>query len=143
MSAIEDFKNAPIGTTATHAIGSRAMKIDGVERRWIGQSGFHMDDEQMTHWNYTLDPLVSVTRTLDPVPEWVYAPAVFARCGYCSYEGFGLQVTLHGPVLNGQKWECTLCQTATDWRELVDVTPLYPKGARRSKPLEFDGYRTR
>ena len=69
MSKIEDFENAPVGATATHAIGSRAMKIDGVERRWIGQSGFHMDDEQMAHWNYTLDPPApeSAREALDPL----------------------------------------------------------------------------
>ena len=69
----------------------------------------------------TLDPLP------DPEPDWLDAPAVIARCGYCSLEDHGLQITLHGRVSNGRKWECTECQTATDWSNLRDVTPLYPK----------------
>lgn len=69
----------------------------------------------------TLEPLP------DPEPDWLDAPAVFAHCGYCSHEDYGPQMTLHGSVLEGQKWDCAECQTTTDWSALSHVTPLYPK----------------
>ena len=194
MTTTEDFRNAPVGATATHNDGGRAMKMDYVERRWIVPNGFCLDDEEMERRDYTLDPLpplppfplfphitarealalawelahpvkegqtvpkgtefitrsdetiimtsdgwdnvigpsqVDIVRTLDPLPDpepdWLNAPAVIARCGYCSLEDHGLQITLHGRVSNGREWECTECQTATDWSNLRDVTPLYPK----------------
>ena len=187
MIKVEDFKNAPVGATATHANGSRAMKIDDACQYWITPRGGYLSNEEVALRDFALDPSAPTTarealdlawvlahevrpgqvvpkgtrylqlrdnephtytticdiklsdvyvqvRTLEPEPEpepepdWLYAPAVFARCGYCSYEDSGLPITLHGPVLNGQKWECAECQTATDWPNLRDVTPLYPKG---------------
>ena len=69
----------------------------------------------------TVEPL------LDPVPDWLYAPAVLAHCGHCSHGDYGPQITLHGPAFNRQKWECAECQTTTDWGALSQLTPLYPK----------------
>ena len=61
MSTIEDFENAPFGATATHDNGSRAMKTDKVGRSWILQNKIYLDDEEMAHWNYTLDPPAPTT----------------------------------------------------------------------------------
>lgn len=62
MSTIKDFENAPVGATATHKMtGGRAMRVDGVEWRWIRTNGLFATDEQMKHWGYTLDPSVPVT----------------------------------------------------------------------------------
>lgn len=190
MSTVEDFRGAPVGATATHADGSRAVKIDDGEQSWMLRTGAYVQDELVEQRGYTLDPptpttarealylawelahevkpgqvipkgtrclefsitglkeyaayrdfgadleLASIVRTLEPLPEpepdWLDAPAAYARCGYCSHEDYGLQITLHGPVLNGQKWECAECQTATDWSNLRDVTPLYPKEEQNS-----------
>ena len=63
MSKMEDFENAPFGATATHDNGSRAMKTDKVGRSWILQNKIYLDDEEMAHWNYTLDPSVSAPTT--------------------------------------------------------------------------------
>ena len=64
MSKMEDFENAPFGATATHDNGSRAMKTDKVGRSWILQNKIYLDDEEMAHWNYTLDPSVSAPTTV-------------------------------------------------------------------------------
>ena len=61
MSKMEDFENAPCGATATHDNGSRAMKTDKVGRSWILQNKIYLDDEEMAHWNYTLDPPAPTT----------------------------------------------------------------------------------
>ena len=61
MSTVEDFKNAPVGATATRADGSRAMKVDAVGRRWIAQDWVYLDDEEMMILGYTLDPTVPAT----------------------------------------------------------------------------------
>ena len=61
MSKMEDFENAPFGATATHDNGSRAMKTDKVGRSWILQNKIYLDDEEMAHWNYTLDPPAPTT----------------------------------------------------------------------------------
>ena len=55
MSTVEDFENAPVGATATHSLGSRAMKIDDGEQRWITPSGNQYNDGGMVFWEYTLD----------------------------------------------------------------------------------------
>ena len=57
MSTIEDFKNAPIGATASHDNGSRVMKIDDGKQRWITRGGIYLSDEQMACFYYTLDPI--------------------------------------------------------------------------------------
>ena len=53
MNTVEDFENAPIGATATHAGGGRAVKI--VDDRWMLSNGRYMNDEEMG--SYTLEPL--------------------------------------------------------------------------------------
>lgn len=55
MSKIEDFENAPVGATATHPNGSRAMKMDDSELGWIIRTGHYWSDEEMEYWGYTLD----------------------------------------------------------------------------------------
>ena len=57
MSTIEDFKNAPIGATATREeTGSRAMKMDDVERCWVTPNGLYLDDEEMEQRVFTIEP---------------------------------------------------------------------------------------
>lgn len=58
MNTVEDFKNAPVGTTATHkATGNRAMKMDDSEQGWIIRVEDYLADEEMVSWGYTLDPI--------------------------------------------------------------------------------------
>ena len=59
MSTFEDFKNAPVGATATHADGSRAMKIE--EWVWVAEDRTYYDDKEMVLLGYTLDPLPKET----------------------------------------------------------------------------------
>ena len=62
MSTIEDFKNAPVGATATHkAAGIRAMKIDDSDRGWIIRTGLYVDGELIARWGYTLEPPAPTT----------------------------------------------------------------------------------
>ena len=56
MKKFKDFKNAPVGATATTALGRRAMKIDDGEQCWITPSGNRYNDGGMVFWDYTLDP---------------------------------------------------------------------------------------
>ena len=56
MNMIEDFKNAPIGATATHADGRRAMKMGVAGQSWITPYARYVPDEQMEGLGYTLDP---------------------------------------------------------------------------------------
>lgn len=64
-------------------------------------------------------------RTLEPLPEpepdWLDAPAVLATTRWCDTE-------LWLPETGGYYWECTHCDDVRFWRDLTDVTPLYPKG---------------
>lgn len=55
MIKIEDFENAPVGATATHPEGARAMKIDDGEQSWITQTGLHVSNEHVWGLVYTLD----------------------------------------------------------------------------------------
>ena len=55
MNTIEDFKNAPVGATATHALASRAMKTNNGDGGWVTPSGNYFSDEGMVNWGYTLD----------------------------------------------------------------------------------------
>ena len=179
MSTIEDFKNAPVGATATHPLASRAMKTDNREGSWVTPRGNYFSDEGMVNWGYTLDPLdpypasarealdlawelahplkegqvipvgteyfyknahkvwaeefpfkiTSSTarnhRTLDPLPEpepdWLDAPAVLAVARWCPNQ------TIWVPKSDGY-WQCACCPDESHWDELIDVTPLYPKG---------------
>ena len=185
MNTEEDFKNAPVGATATHSDGGRAMKMDYVERRWIVPNGFCLDDEEMERRGYTLDPLPPLPpfppfphttarealalawdlaypvkegrvipegtaclarldngyqsyetpgelitsesqidiRALDPLPDpdpdWLDAPAVIAIAENFSYRRTWL------PAEDGY-W-VSVEDGLTNWTELTDVTPLYPK----------------
>ena len=69
MSTIEDFRNAPVGATATHADGGRAMKIDAVAPSWITPWRSYLSDGQMGLCDYTLDSFeprpASVREALD------------------------------------------------------------------------------
>lgn len=56
MNTIDDFKNAPIGATATHADGRRAMKMGIAGQSWITPYARYVPDEQMEGLGYTLDP---------------------------------------------------------------------------------------
>ena len=76
-------------------------------------------------WGFEITPeFVPVIRTLDPVPDpepdWLKAPAVIATTRWCDTE-------LWLPETGGYYWECTHCDDVRFWRDLTDVTPLYPK----------------
>ena len=180
MNTIEDFKNAPVGATATHALASRAMKTNNGDGGWVTPSGNYFSDEGMVNWGYTLDrpapttarealdlawelahevksgqhipegthlldhpdhdnlsayaTLVGFTitareslsiRTLeplpDPEPDWLDAPAVLAATSMCPEQKVWIPES-------GGVWKCSCCRDELHWYELVDVTPLYPKG---------------
>lgn len=56
MTTIEDFKNAPVGATATHEVtGIRAMKTYDSKQYWITQMGKRLNDEEMGLRHFTLD----------------------------------------------------------------------------------------
>ena len=59
MSTIEDFKSAPVGTTATHDKGTRAMKVNDGDQYWITSWGSCLSDEQMGLCGYTFDSFES------------------------------------------------------------------------------------
>ena len=181
MSTVEDFRNAPVGATATHDYGGRAMKMDAGERRWVTPTGIYLDDEEMEQRGFTLDPLEPCPasarealdlawalahevkegqvipkgtrylevhnsrlregtavfdietcpeclpiRTLEPLPEpepdWLDALVVLATCG-CR----GMELWQPHNEKDGT-WECAHCGLDCHWSELVDATPLYPKG---------------
>ena len=61
MIKIEDFKNAPVGTTATRAEGHRAMKIDDGEQSWITPTGLRVSNEHVWGLAYTLEPPAPTT----------------------------------------------------------------------------------
>ena len=56
-----DFEYAPVGATATNGVGSRAMKMSDIERRWILPTGVHYNDVEMVGRGYTLDSPVPTT----------------------------------------------------------------------------------
>ena len=117
MTTTEDFRNAPVGATATHNDGGRAMKMDYVERRWIVPNGFCLDDEEMERRDYTLDPLP------DPEPDWLGAPAVMARLG--NWISCADPQVFTRKDKTGTQW--TREAGVYHWTELEEVTPLYPK----------------
>ena len=180
MKKFKDFENAPVGATATTALGRRAMKIDDGEQCWITPSGNRYNDGGMVFWDYTLDPpaptsarealdlawelahevkegqvvptgtrlldrpshsifsaymtQANVTinewesltiRTLEPLPapepDWLNAPAVLAHTDNNDTRSVWT-------VRNDGLWVSTSHAYAHHWRELRDVTPLYPKG---------------
>ena len=61
MSTIEDFKNAPVGATATRDLRNWVMKANNGEPRWIIRTGLYMDNEEIERQGYTLDPTVPAT----------------------------------------------------------------------------------
>lgn len=193
MSTVEDFRGAPVGATATHADGSRAVKIDDGEQSWMLRTGAYVQDELVEQRGYTLDPPTPTTarealylawelahpvkegqviplgaqylkfhnstlrertahldikispgcgliRTLeplpDPEPDWLDAPAVMARLkdttcftvwqtcddAWCS-----------GATSNESRWVSPHWGSdCRSWRDLRDVTPLYPKEEQNS-----------
>ena len=55
MTTIEDFKNAPIGATATHPLGNWVMKTDNDDESWITPVGSYFSDELIESRGYKLD----------------------------------------------------------------------------------------
>lgn len=76
MIKIEDFKNAPVGATATHPEGARAMKIDDGEQSWITQTGLHVSNEHVWGLAYTLDPSAATAAREALDLAWVLAHPV-------------------------------------------------------------------
>lgn len=62
-------------------------------------------------------------RTLDPLPDWLDAPAVLAESLECSNRS----VWTPEAGTDRQTWECSCCNTSNAWNSLRNVTPLYPK----------------
>lgn len=92
----------------------------------ISDVSLHMTSEG---WDKVVEPgLVGILRTLEPLPEpepeWLEAPAVMATCTGCDEEEPGF--TVHICMYAGD-WRCVECSHTTQWRNLRDVTPLYPK----------------
>ena len=57
-NTVEDFKNAPVGATATNPeTGSRAVKTDEFDRYWLVQDWFYLSDEVVMYTGYKLDPI--------------------------------------------------------------------------------------
>ena len=179
MNTIEDFENAPVGATATHALWSRAMKIDDGEQCWFTPGGNRYNNGGMVFWNYTLDrpapttvrdaldlawelahpvkpgqvipngtrfmefhnstvkeciaygdreinlATAPITRTLEPLPEpdWLDAPAVLAGFDGWSHDEREVFV----PIGPHNHWIRVGSSLTSLWRDLRDVTPLYPK----------------
>lgn len=69
--------------------------------------------------------LASKVRTLeplpDPEPDWLDAPAVLAVASWCPDQKVWV------PKSDGY-WQSACCRYESHWDELIDVTPLYPKG---------------
>lgn len=183
MSTVEDFKNAPVGATATHkTMGIRVMKVNDGDQYWIVQSGGYLSDEEVALRDFALDLLapstarealdiawelahevkpgqvipegnqylevtqfglkeytaqrdselalsyVPVVRTVEPLPEpkpdWIDAPAVLAETSMCPDRKVWVPES-------GGVWKCSCCRDELHWCDLVDVTPLYPKGQEK------------
>ena len=132
MSTIEDFKNAPVGATATYGRVGRAMKLGDGEQRWILKNGRYVDDKEMEFWGYTLDPLPESGPEPDPEPEpdWLDAHAVLARhVEHATDSRPSLWVNLGDGM-----WGHAETTKRAETRDLRDVTPLYPKG-QCARPL--------
>lgn len=65
MNTIEDFKNAPVGATATLSNGLRIMRTGYFEGIWVGQNGGFMSDEQVEGRGYTLDQPTTAQEALE------------------------------------------------------------------------------
>ena len=65
MIKIEDFRDAPIGATATRTDGGRAMKMNDGVRGWITPKDGYFSDKEMVHWGYVLDLPTSAREALD------------------------------------------------------------------------------
>ena len=66
MSTIQDFEDAPLGATATHPDGRRAVgTFDYDGERWYATDYDWLTDEDMVKQGYTLDP------ALAPIPGTV------------------------------------------------------------------------
>ena len=70
MIKVEDFKNAPVGATATNeTTGNRAMKLGGSRPRWISQNGLYLANKEMENWRYTLDVPARTLPTRDEIAD--------------------------------------------------------------------------
>ena len=109
-----DFENAPVGATATHPDGSRAMKMDGIERRWVASDGVPLDDEEVELLGYTRDPLwpapESAREALDlawnlahPVKEGQHIPDVTRLLDRLDSNDFSVYTTKVGFVINARE----------------------------------------
>ena len=76
MSTVEDFENAPVGATAIHPLGSRAMRVDAVAPSWIAQNVVYLDDGEMVHEGYALEPLAPTAAREALDLAWVLAHEV-------------------------------------------------------------------
>ena len=84
MSTLEEFEDAPLGATATHPDGRRAVgTFDYVEGRWYATDYGWYTDGEMAKQGYVLDPLP------EPGPE-------------NSIDAFGFAWNLGHPVKEGQ-----------------------------------------
>lgn len=94
MSTVEDFKNAPVGATATHAGGSRVMKIDDGEQRWVTRGGICLSDEQVERRGYALDLPTTVRDALELAWELAHevkpGQVIPAGTRYLQDQGSGL-----------------------------------------------------
>lgn len=147
MSTVEDFKNAPVGATATRSDGYRAMKIDYVEKRWLVQSGLYLNNEEMAEQGFTLDPSAPTTarEALDltwelahPVKEGQTIPK---GTRYLKKDSFGLKEYIaqvdfaiwHGVVSITRTLE-PLPEPKPDWLDAPAVIARHVKQTPDSPP---------
>ena len=94
MSTIEDFKNVPIGTTATDADGNRTMKVNDGEQCWITPWGFYLNDVDMGDFTLDVPAPTSVREALDIAWELAYevkpGQVIPAGTRYLEDQGSGL-----------------------------------------------------
>ena len=89
--------------------------------------------EYTAQTDFKISPVVAPRiRTLEPLPEpepdWIDAPAVMARVHNwhsCADPQVFTRYDFEGEP---SKWVCNEEKTEFNWIDLVDVTPLYPKG---------------
>ena len=61
MSAIEDFKNAPVGAIANRRLGSHIKKTGDDTWHWLLPTGISLNDEEMANQGFTLVPPAPTT----------------------------------------------------------------------------------
>ena len=65
MNTIEDFKNAPVGATATNDLGHRALKTVDQALPWTNSQDNYLTHVSMADEGYTLDQPASAREALD------------------------------------------------------------------------------